>query len=224
MVPAEKTAFKSFFETGPVKSLLENPGELRYAGWDLTTRAQARIVKGQYLELQGGERKRLQVYEDGSLFVKVSADHDYLSWGVNEADFRKTPRLNTLALIEFSLNFCLLCSGLVQYLDPQPSQVDLSVQIRNAFFGESKLFLIPRPVSSYGYGSSDYYPAPEPSTKLHIEVANEQLKARPDVVTYTLLRKLFLWFGITAEMIPYMSVENGVRFIDSSKIRNSRSQ
>src|SRR5258708_21094788 len=134
MVPVEKTSFKYLFETGPLKALLENPGELRYAGWDLTTQGQARIVKGHYLELKSAERKRLQVYEDGSFFVKVSADQDYLSWGVNEETFRSALRLNTLALIEFTLNFCILCARLIKHLEPEPSQVDLNVEIQNAFF------------------------------------------------------------------------------------------
>jgi hypothetical protein len=223
MVPVEKTAFKNFFEVGPLKSLLENPGELRNFGWDLTTRAQARIVKGDYLELKSAERKRLQVYEDGSFFVRGSADQDFLSWGVNETTFRNAPRLNTLALIEFSLNFCLLCSELVKLLEPQPSLIDLNVEIRNAFLGESKLSLIPYPVSSYGL-HGDSRAAPEPSTKRNVRVPIEQLRNRPDVAAYSLVRQVFLWFGVAPEMIPYSSFENGVRFIDANKIKNSRSQ
>jgi hypothetical protein len=224
MIPAERTTFKNFFETGPLKSLLENPGELRYAGWDLTTRGQARIVKGQYLELKNAERKRLQVYEDGSFFVRVSADQDYLSWGVNEATFRKAPRLNTLALIEFSLNFCLLCAGLVKQLDPRPSHVDLNVEIRNAFFGEAKLALTPHPVSSDTfrfYGKS--HVAPESFAKRSVRVLTEQLTNRPEVAAYSLVKQIFIWFGIAPDMIPYASVEGDLRFIDPDKIRNSRS-
>jgi hypothetical protein len=223
MIPIEKTMFKHFFETGPVKSLLENPGQLRYAGWDLTTQGQARIIKGQYLELKSAERKRLQLYEDGSFFVRVSADQDYLSWGINEETFRITPRLNTLALIEFSLNFCLLCAGLVKYLDPEPLQIDLNVEIWNAFIGESKLRLIPHPVSSYGFGYGDSHPAPEAFTKRQIRVPTEELKTRPDVVAFLLVRQIFIWFGVMADMIPYASAEAGVRFIDADGIKNARS-
>jgi len=31
MVPLQTTAYKNLFEAGPLKSLLENPGQLRYA-------------------------------------------------------------------------------------------------------------------------------------------------------------------------------------------------
>jgi hypothetical protein len=41
--------------------LLENPGSLRYAGWDLETRDTARIVKGEYLEVSLGDLKTIQL-------------------------------------------------------------------------------------------------------------------------------------------------------------------
>jgi hypothetical protein len=87
MVPFQTTSYKNFFEAGPLKSLLENPGQLRSAGWDLTTNSHAKIIKGDYIELTSAERKRIQVYEDGSVFVRVSADNDYLSWGLNDNQF-----------------------------------------------------------------------------------------------------------------------------------------
>lgn len=224
MVPLQTTAYKDFFEARPLKSLLENPGQLRSAGWDLTTNDHARIVKGDYVELTSSERKRIQVYEDGSLFVRVLGDNNYLSWGLSDTNFRETPRLNTLALIEFSFNFCRLCSQLATYMEPQPREVELKVEIRNAFFDTSKLFLIPHPVSSYPFAfTDDRYVAPEPSTTRRLSVATDQLQSRPDVVAFLLVRQIFLWFGATSEMIPYSSSEQSLRFIDENKIRNARS-
>jgi len=224
MVPLETTSYKNFFEAGPLKSLLENPGQLRSAGWDLTTNSHAKIIKGDYIELTSAERKRIQVYEDGSLFVRVSADNDYLSWGLNENNFREMPRLNTLALIEFSLNFCRLCSALTKYMEPQPSEVELKVEIRNAFFDESKLLLVPHPVSSHWFAlTDDRHVAPEASATRRLSVATEQLQSRPDVVAFLLVRQIFLWFGATADKIPYSSSEQNLKFVDENKIRNSRS-
>ncbi|MGB6875599.1 MAG: hypothetical protein WBD87_06150 [Candidatus Acidiferrales bacterium] len=223
MVPLQTTSYKTFFEAGPLKSLLENPGQLRSAGWDLTTNNHARIIKGDYIELTGAERKRIQVYEDGSLFVRVSADNDFLSWGLNSNNFREMPRLNTLALIEFSLNFCRLCSALTKHMEPQPPEVELKVEIRNAFFDKSKLFLIPHPVSTYGFAfTDDRHYAPEASTTRRQSVATEQLQSRPDVVAFLLVRQIFLWFGAAPDMIPYSSNEQNLKFIDENKIRNPR--
>jgi hypothetical protein len=224
MVPLQTTSYKNLFEAGPLKSLLENPGQLRYAGWDLTTNSHAKIIKGDYVELTSAERKRIQVYEDGSVFVRVSAGNDYLSWGLNDNNFREMPRLNTLALIEFSFNFCRLCSALTKYMEPQPSEVELKVEIRNAFFDNSKLFLIPHPVSTHWFTfTDDRYVASAPSTTRRLSVATEQLQSRPDVVAFLLVRQIFLWFGATADMIPYSSSEQNLKFIDENKITNSRS-
>jgi hypothetical protein len=224
MVPLQTTSYKDFFEAGPLKSLLENPGQLRSAGWDLTTNDHAKIIKGDYLELTSAERKRIQVYEDGSVFVRVSADNDYLSWGLGDSNFREMPRLNTLALVEFSLNFCKLCSALTKYMEPQPPEVELKVGIRNAFFDKSKLFLIPHPVSTHWFSSTDdRHVAPEPSTTRRLSVATKQLQSRPDVVAFLLVRQIFLWFGATPDMIPYSSSEQDLKFIDENRIRNSRS-
>lgn len=223
MAPLQTTSYKHFFEAGPIRSLLENPGQLRYAGWDLTMNGPAKIVKGDYIELTSAERKHIQVYEDGSVFVRVSADNDYLSWGLNDNNFRETPRLNTLALIEFSLNFCRLCSALTKFMEPQPTEVEFKVEIRNAFFEKSKLFLIPHPVSTHWFMYTDNrFVAPEPSATRRLSVATELLRSRPDVAAFLLVRQIFLWFGASPDTIPYSSGEADLKFIDEDMIRNSR--
>jgi hypothetical protein len=223
MVPLQTTTYKNFFEPGSFRSSLEKPGQLRHAGWDLTTNGPAKIIKGDYIELTSAERKRIQVYEDGAVFVRVSADNDYLSWGVNDSNFRETPRLNTLALIEFSLNFCRLCSVLTKFMEPQPTEVELKVEIRNAFFGESKLFLIPHSVSTHWYiYTDDRHPAPEQSTTRRLSVMAELLQLRPDVVAFLLVRQIFLWFSASPDTIPYSSSEGDLKFIDENLIKNSR--
>jgi hypothetical protein len=222
MVPRDPTRYMQFFEPGDLKRVLENPGQLRYSGWDLTTRDHARIVKGEYLEVGSAERKRIQVYEDGSVFVRVSGDEDFLSWGQNTQNFDDAPRLNTLALIEFTLNFCKLCSQLVDLMEPQPREVNLQLEIRNAFFGEAKLFLIPYPVSSSAFAMTDarHY-APEPSMTRKVTVPTDQLRTRPGVVAYALLRQIFFWFNTEGE-IPYSSGSPDQKFIDENLIINSR--
>jgi hypothetical protein len=223
MTPVEKTAVKTFFEPGELKRLLENPGQLRSAGWDLTTRDTARLLKGEYIEVTSAERKRIQVYEDGSVFVRVSGDDDMLSWGQNNETFDKQPRLNTLALIEFTLNFCKFCSSIISLLEPPPSQINVKVDIRNAFFGQSKLFLIPYEVSTWAFALTDArcY-APEPSMSRRVVATSDELRTRPDVVAYTLLKQVFYWFG-TQHEIPYTSIANGLRYVDEDLIVNSRS-
>ena len=225
MTPHGRTAYKQFFEPGDLKKIIEDPGQIRYAGWDLTTRDRARIVKGEYLEVASAERKRIRVYEDGTVLVRVSGDEDFLSWGQNTKNFGQAPRLNTLSLIEFTLNFCKLCSRLVVLMEPQPREVNLKVEIKNAFFGGAKLFLIPYPVSSWTFTmTDDRHYAPEASMTRKVVFETEKLRTSPSTAAYMLLRQIFYWFGVEKDDIPYTSVaSNGSRFIDENLIINSRS-
>jgi hypothetical protein len=225
MSPRGRTAYRQFFEPGDLKKIIEQPGQIRPAGWDLTTRDHARIVSGEYLEVATAERKRIQVYEDGSILVRVSGDEDFLSWGQNTNNFDQAPRLNTLSLVEFTLNFCKLCSRLVALLEPQPREVNLKVELKNAFFGDAKLFLIPHLVSSWAFTTTDdrYY-APEPSMVRNVTVAKDELRTNPNAAAYVLIRRIFYWFGVERDEIPYTSVaSNGLRIVDENLIINSRS-
>lgn len=224
MTPRGRTAYKQFFEPGNLKEIIEQPGQIRHAGWDLTTRDRARIVNGEYLEVASAERKRIQVYEDGSVLVRVSGDEDYLSWGQNTNNFDQAPRLNTLSLIEFTLNFCKLCSRLVELMEPRPREVKLKVEIKNAFFGDAKLFLIPYPVSSRAFTmTDDRHYAPEASMTREVIVATDELRTSPNAAAYMLLRQIFYWFRVERGEIPYTSpASNGSRFVDENLIINSR--
>jgi hypothetical protein len=224
MTPRFRTAYKHFFEPSDLKKILEAPGQIRYAGWDLTTGDRARIVNGEYLEVAAAERKRIRVYEDGSVLVRVSGDEDFLSWGQNTNNFDQAPRLNTLSLIEFTLNFCKLCSRLVELMEPRPQEVNLRIELKNAFFGQAKLFLIPHPVSNWAFAmTDDRHPAPEASMARKITVPTDDLRTSPNSAAYKLLQQIFYWFGVERGEIPYTSVaSDGSRFVDEDLIINSR--
>src|SRR2546425_9877749 len=87
--PLEPSMLKNFFDStrGSLMDALSNPPGFRYAGWDLQTLDRARIVDGEYLEVSNGDRKRIQLYEDGTLLAKASAGPDFLAWGRDSPDF-----------------------------------------------------------------------------------------------------------------------------------------
>jgi hypothetical protein len=218
------TTFKNFFEPGELKKVIENPGQLRPSGFDLVTRDRARIIKGQYFEVSSAERKRIRVYQDGSVIVRVSGDEDFLSWGQNTSTFDISPRLNTIALIEFTLNFCRFCSQIIPFLEPKPQQVNLKVDIRHAFIGQEKLFLIPDTVSSWAFTTTDgRKDAPEESMVRVTTADTDTLRLTPAYVAYNLVRQVFYWFGVEEEHIPYTSQSStGERFVDQDLIIHSR--
>ena len=65
--PATRVRLRGLFETGPLKELLEKPQILRDNGWSMETQQEARIVKGEYLEIVLGDWKTIQLYEDGTI-------------------------------------------------------------------------------------------------------------------------------------------------------------
>jgi hypothetical protein len=223
MVPRGASSFKNFFEAGPIHELLEKPGELRYACWDLNTRDQAKIVKGEFLELKSGERKLIRLYEDGSLIVRADASESFLGWGRGEVEFKQKPRLNPVAVVEFTYNFVNLCAKLVKFLEPNPKSVGIRVEIRNAFFENSKLYMIPYGTGTYAWLFDDeQYKAPESSMVREIDVSIDELASRPGTVAYSLAEKIYTWFGISTEKIPYVSAEGDKKFVDPQKIINSK--
>jgi hypothetical protein len=223
MVPRGRTTFRNFFETIDLRKIIEEPGTIRPSGWDLETRDRARIVNGQYLEVASAERKRLQVYEDGSVLARVPGDDDFMGWGQNTKNFDAAPRLNTLALIEFTLNFCKLCARLVPLLQPPPSQIDVKVEIRNAFFGNSRLFLIPYPVSNAAFTLTEYRRYPSESSMVRkVTIPPSDLGNRPGAIAYRLLKQIFIWFN-SEEEIPYTAGPENGKYVDENLIIDSRS-
>lgn len=79
--PGQKSRFKSFFDPDGPGQLLKDPGGLRYAGWDMQTLDQPRIVRGEYLEVRNGDRKQLQLFRDGVFIARLRADDSLLARG-----------------------------------------------------------------------------------------------------------------------------------------------
>jgi hypothetical protein len=224
MVPMQRTAFKTFYESGPLKTLLEQPGNLRYAGWDLTSSGAATLVKGEYLEVKAGERKVFRLYEDGSFVARVSAGEDFLSWGQNQQGFQQNPRLNPLAIIEFTFNFVRFCAQLLEYLSPRPTSFSFQIELRNAFIDGTRLYLVPYGVASHAFVfGGERYNAPAEHMRKHLEVNASDLVGAPHAVAFLLVQKIYSWFGITSEKIPYVSQMGEVKCVDENAIKTARS-
>jgi hypothetical protein len=72
--------------------------------------------------------------------------------------------------------------------------------------------------------TDDRYYAPEPSMVRNVTVATDELRMTPNAVAYVLIRRIFYWFGVESDEIPYTSVaSNGSRIVDENLIVNSRS-
>jgi hypothetical protein len=219
--PVTKVRLRGLFERGALRELVERPGTLRYAGWNLETREQARIVKGEYLEVALGDWKTIQLYEDGMLLAKVKADADFLAWGSREGEgFEKHPRLNPLALIEFTYSFVEVFGRVLEHAEPSPAECLLQLTIQNAFREGGPLYLNPYGLHTWAHQVDDTrHPAPVDTGQIEVQVDAGLIRENAPRAAYRFVERIYLWFGVPVEEIPYATGAGDAKAIDVDVLR-----
>jgi len=225
-VPEQPNRVRNLFHLGPepsfVSGVLENPGSFRYAGWDLQTLDQAHIRNGEYLELRNGPRKTLRLYEDGTFLVRGEINGDFLGWAVREG-FEKNPRVHSLAMIEFTTAFTYLYCRILPFLEYGPKHIRFHIEIANGKVGDRFLYLIPSPVNSIGWMTGDDKYALTKENPMQDEiVATDDLRNDPGSVAFRLTERLFLFFDVAGNNIPYTVEKEGVRRVNVEQIKSIR--
>jgi hypothetical protein len=208
-IPLATTRFPNFFESGPesMMACLERPGGFRRGGWDLGTGGQARIVGGEYLEVASGSEKVIHLYEDGTLLFRAEAD-SFLAWPLDPDKFKQRPRLNTLGIIEVTAAFVHFYRRLLPRLERDPGRVRFRIEMVDASVEGKKLYVVPYPVLSLGWQWDDEkYPIAEDHRRKDEEATTSEVQQDPDHVAYRLVERLFLFFGVPSDKIPYAKQE-----------------
>jgi hypothetical protein len=219
--PDTRVRVKNLFDAGSVKALLENPGSLRYAGWDLETRDTARIVKGEYLEVSLGDLKTIQLYEDGMLLARAKADEEFLAWGSRSGEgFEKRPRMNPLALVEVTYSFVDLYRRVLEHCDPLPETCSLQVRFHNTVRSEERLYLNPYGLETVAHMTDmTRYRAPDDNGEIQVTVPTSVLRTNAPRAAYLLVERIYLWFGVPTNQIPYVSGADSDRVVDVDTLR-----
>jgi hypothetical protein len=214
-IPLATTRFQNFFESGTdsIMAWLERPGGFRRSGWDLGTGGQTRIVGGEHLEVASGSEKVIHLYEDGTLLFRAAAD-SFLAWPLDSEKFKERPRLNTLGIIEVTAAFVHFYKRLLPRLERDPGRVRFRVEMMNASAEGKKLYVVPYPVLSWGWQWDDEkYPIAEEDMRKDVEAPTSEIQQDPDHVAYRLVERLFFFFGVPIDKIPYVKEEE-VKRID----------
>jgi hypothetical protein len=222
--PIEGATFPRFFEAGRVRELLEHPGELRHAGFDLQTGGEARIVRGEFLEVGIADWKRLRLYEDGTLIARVPADEDFLGWAAirrGAQSFWEHPRLNPIALVEFVYTFTDLYRRLAEMLQPTPSRARFRAEFRHLVNGDARVYVTPHGVDTLAWTTERVkYPAPESEMQKETDIESQVLQTRPQQAAYLLIERIYTWFGAKPEEIPYVARQgNSVPMVDVATLK-----
>lgn len=224
--PTARTRLKGLFESGPLKNALESPQALRANGWTMETQQPARIVKGEYLEIVLGDVKTIQLFDDGMLLAKVKADEDFLAWGSRSGEgFEMRPRLNPLALVEFTYSFVDVFRHVIEYADPPPVVCALQVNIQNAIRQSGPIYLNPYGLETVAHAlDQKRYPAPEDSGKVELELGAASIRDNQARAAYQLVEKIYLWFGVPTEQIPYTTGVGEAKVLDVGTLRRGGKQ
>lgn len=220
LTPDQPNRVKRLFEFGEgmPNKVLEEPGAFRYAGWNMETRDQAHIVEGKCVELNNGDRKKLRLYEDGTFAVTGAIDSNFLAWGDRTPE--EAVRIHALAIIEFTTAFVYLYQRLMPYLENAPANLAFHVEITSGKVNNQYLRIVPYAINTYGFMFRDDagFLTEENPTHTGIITANDVL-TDPDRAAYEIVRRLFLFFSIAENKIPYTVDKDGVRRIDVGKIK-----
>jgi hypothetical protein len=224
--PTTRVRLKGLFEAGLLKEVLEKPQVLRANGWTMETQQEARIVKGEYLEIVLGDWKTIQLYEDGMLLAKVKADADFLAWGSRgDEGFEKHPRLNPLALIEFTYSFVDVFSRVLEHAEPQHIDCVLQVNIQHAIRVSGPLYLNPYGLETWAHKLDETrHTAPEDSAEIAVQMTAASIRANASRAAYQFVEKIYLWFGVPVDRIPYTMGAGDEKVIDVETLRRGGKQ
>jgi len=200
------TAVPTIWRSEGVRQLLERPPSTRPNGWNLETLDQARIVEGRLLTVSNGDRKELNLYPDGA-FVAYGSVEEFLGW--REGSFADNPKVNPLALIEFTYNFVSFYSDLLQFLSPRPAALGFRCGFRNAIPSQGPVYLPSGEIGGLAFYSGQEYRAPRSEVDFDLAVAVNGAVIVGEV-SFELLVRLYTWFGHEIEHIPYTDSERTI--------------
>lgn len=208
VAPTRPASIPDLFRSEEVRSILEHPPVTRENGFNILTYERAQIVDGERFVINAW-RKRLELYKDGT-FVGLGTFSDLLGWPRNGDEFAGNPKVNSLALIEFTYDFFKTYNAMLDHVEPLPVPVRCQAGIEGAHALGRPLWMAPYALNTIGY-EHPYARQEAPSDTVTREVEVEAYSEKPHIqagqVTYSLVELIYNWFGLTSDMIPYASTE-----------------
>ncbi len=219
-IPIENVVIRGLLETknAEVVKLLRNPPELRESGFDLYIDDQPRIIKGDLRRVAHKGHKGLEVWKDGTLIFVARGDADFLCWGKATSNSGQLI-INQLAMIEATYLFVELSRQVYQHAETIVENVCYSLGLLNAKKGSQPIGLIPGPINTLGWRFGEgVRVAPQTNVLLTIETKN---MLPTGVIAHQILGRLYNWFSIETDQIPYVVNVDGQPSISADKIREA---
>lgn len=178
------------------------------------------MLPGPRLTVSNGDRKHIDLYEDSS-FTAIGVLNGFLSH-----HRRHVPtKVNSLALVEFTLNFLMTYDRILSFADPLPGRVELVLGFRHARDGlERPVYMSYGRVDGMDY-DADWGQLGEAPADAFSERAQVNVEPADDdgehfdlgSAAYELIRRTYNRFGLPDEAVPYTDA-NRTR-VDLDQIR-----
>ncbi len=208
---------KGFFREGRSSPgwLLTEPIPFRYAGFDVSIGSIAQLSDGDRWEAQRGDRKLIQLYQDGTLIFRVRADQGFLGWGQSVVGFAQQPALNPVAVVEVHASFVHLYARIYSWFVQPPKSVLFTLRFAGAEVEGRRLAM----TEYYKHGVAqvfdpELFPIHDTDATAEHTVGANRLIERPNAVTYELLTKFYEMFDASAELIPFVTREGDEPAVD----------
>lgn len=193
--------------------LMENPGQLRYAGWDLTTLDHAKPIAGDYLEVTNGKRKLLRLYRDGQ--IVFSAGLHFFGHAVNK-NAEEPAAFNLLSVAEFITNFAIFANQISETLELAPDTMIFSIVVSNPSSQESpeKSSVTVQAYDGFGIEKVGEFNSPWAERNIVIRKGDNMSAER---ISYLIYAEFSHFFGIRGDELWYVNKEK--REINKSDFR-----
>jgi hypothetical protein len=206
--PMAPVAIPELFRGENVRQLIERPPVTRHNGFNIINYERAVIVDGDHYVIDAW-RKRIELYKDGT-FIALGTFSDLLGWPRDEEEFIRNPKVNSLALIEYTHDFFKTYNAILDHVEPKPFQVRCTLGIRGAWFDDQRLWMAPGALNTirYDHPRARYEaPTSDMSREFLTQAQEEHPHIQPGVVSYELIERLYNLFGMDSLSIPYADAQ-----------------
>jgi hypothetical protein len=206
--PTAPASIPTIFRNDDVRRTLEHPPVTRHDGFNILTYERAQIVEGEKLRIDAW-RKRLELYRDGT-FLAIGTFADLLGWPRAGDQFAQNPKVNPLALIEFTYDVIKTYDALLDNVEPLPIPIRCTLSIQGAHSYGEPVWMAPYGLGTPGFEhpyTRHHAPSDSRTWFVDVEAASERPHIQPGRIAFDLIEQFYNWFGMATDMIPYASLE-----------------
>ncbi len=194
--------------------LLDQPPELRHAGFDISVGVETKIVKGRLRCSLNPARRVLELWRDGVLLFASEASR-HLCWGTGNAG--EPLMLNPLALAETTYLFAEMTNRIREFMKEPQDTNDYVLGLQRMSVNGQRALLFPGPnrarLSAFPADFHRLETDDLEDIRMTVPAPTD-----PRIVAYGLRRELYARFEFDEDAIPYTTEVNGQPATDPQKI------